>query len=100
PEAFLPVSNHFPDADGSKTPFIVAHEFFDALPIHIFQSIAPSDSSQNTIQTPTGEHTLTPEATQSRQAKGPQWREMVVSPTPPDSTHTTLGTPKSQQSAN
>jgi len=78
----------------------VAHEFFDALPIHAFQSIAPSDSAQETIQTPTGEHKLTREAAKSRQAKGPQWREMVVSPTPPGSTHTTLHTPKSQQSSN
>lgn len=88
-----------------KTPFIIAHEFFDALPIHAFQSIAPSDSTQaqapETIQTPTGTHALAPEATAaSRKPKGPQWREMVVSPTAPDSTHSSLLTPKSQQSSN
>jgi len=89
----------FVPSDQDKTPFIVAHEFFDALPIHAFRSIAPSDSLQETIKTPTGEHKLAPEAFK-RQAKGPQWREMVVSPAPPHSTHTTLGTPKSQQSSN
>jgi NADH dehydrogenase [ubiquinone] 1 alpha subcomplex assembly factor 7 len=78
----------------------VAHEFFDALPIHAFQSSTSSDSTQETIQTPTGEHKLAPEAAAKRPLKGPQWREMVVSPTPPGSTHTTLHTPKSQQSSN
>ncbi|KAI9049283.1 hypothetical protein LZ554_007130 [Drepanopeziza brunnea f. sp. 'monogermtubi'] len=90
----------FVPSDQNKTPFIVAHEFFDALPIHAFQSIASSDSTQETIQTPTGVHKLTPEASKAAQKKGPQWREMVVSPTPPGSTHTTLHTPKSQQGAN
>ncbi|KAE9374748.1 DUF185-domain-containing protein [Stipitochalara longipes BDJ] len=88
----------FVPSNQDKTPFIVAHEFFDALPIHAFQSISPSDSAQETIQTPTGEHKLSREAAVKR--KGPQWREMVVSPTPPDATHTELHTPKSQKSSN
>lgn len=82
------------------TPFIVAHEFFDALPIHAFQSIAPIDSTQNTIQTPTGSYALSPEAAKTTQDKGPQWREMVVSPAPPNSTHTDSHTSKSQQLSN
>ncbi|PGH16723.1 hypothetical protein AJ79_01596 [Helicocarpus griseus UAMH5409] len=68
-----------------KTPFIFAHEFFDALPIHAFQSIevpAPSPSASQTINTPTGPTTLhqppsTPPTAQH------QWRELVVSPNPP-----------------
>jgi len=65
--------------DANKTPFVVAHEFFDALPIHIFQSVPPPPKEEsNTVQTPTG-----PIQPQRRQPVGNQWREMMVSPKPP-----------------
>ncbi|KAK1066562.1 hypothetical protein LTR12_001794 [Friedmanniomyces endolithicus] len=74
----------FVPREASKTPFIVAHEFFDALPIHVFQSVppAPPPSQQqqqdSTIQTPTG-----PIPSPRRIPKTNEWRELVVSPKPP-----------------
>ncbi|OAX84435.1 hypothetical protein ACJ72_01185 [Emergomyces africanus] len=64
-----------------KTPFIFAHEFFDALPIHAFQAVQVPEPSQ-TINTPTGPTTLhkPPNASTSQTN---QWRELVVSPNPP-----------------
>ncbi|KAH0542835.1 hypothetical protein FGG08_002789 [Glutinoglossum americanum] len=78
-------SNFFKDP--SKSPFIIAHEFFDALPIHAFQSVPPS---QPTLITST---TIPPPRTSTT----PQWRELLVTPTPLNSTHTTLSTPRSQR---
>ncbi|KAL2018902.1 hypothetical protein VTK56DRAFT_10269 [Thermocarpiscus australiensis] len=74
-----------------KMPFIIAHEFFDALPIHAFQCVSvpatqtspPSESDKSSPSTKTAHPTL-------------QWREMLVSPTPPGSTHASLNTPPSQ----
>ncbi|KAG8626766.1 hypothetical protein KVT40_005711 [Elsinoe batatas] len=77
--------------ESDKTPFIVAHEFFDALPIHVFQSIAPNPTGS--IQTPTGPI----EARNLPRAARHQWRELLVSPTSPYATHASLGTPKSLQ---
>jgi len=90
-------SLRFVPSEPSQTPFIVAHEFFDALPIHAFQAVAPTDQP-STIITPTGEHQVNTDNTKGA-SKEPQWREMVISPTPPGSTHTSMGTPKSLQSS-
>jgi len=72
-------------------PLIVAHEFFDALPIHAFQLVSVP-ATQGSSSTP--DHRAPASKTSSPTR---QWREMVVSPTPPGSTHASLGTPKSQQ---
>ncbi|KAL8895072.1 MAG: hypothetical protein Q9207_008309 [Kuettlingeria erythrocarpa] len=80
-----------------KTPFIFAHEFFDALPIHAFQSVPSSPSSSQTLATPTGPISLN---RHSPEASKPQWRELLVTPTSPPSTFTsstsspTTGYPK------
>ena len=82
--------------DPSKTPFIFAHEFFDALPIHAFQSVAPNlNESSQSITTPTGPLPLTKPTSQSRT---PQWRELVVTPTPSASNVTAITSPSTPRS--
>ncbi|KUI64633.1 NADH dehydrogenase [ubiquinone] complex I, assembly factor 7 [Cytospora mali] len=73
--------------NSDKMPFIIAHEFFDALPIHAFQvvNIPPSPANNSPIKPSSPDSSKT----------GLQWREMVVSPTPPGSTHQSQGTPRS-----
>ncbi|KAF5696388.1 DUF185 domain-containing protein [Fusarium globosum] len=75
-----------------KMPFIIAHEFFDALPIHSFQS-ASAPPPQPKASSPASPAQPPPENTKPAM----EWREMMVSPTPPGVTHAQLGTPKSQQ---
>ena len=81
-------------------PFIVAHEFFDALPIHIFES-AQVKQAEPPRAAPASEGSPKnndPSVSKATQETSPtEWRELMVSPTPPGSTHMTLGTPKSEQ---
>ncbi|KAH7078123.1 S-adenosyl-L-methionine-dependent methyltransferase [Paraphoma chrysanthemicola] len=70
----------FVPKEETSTPFILAHEFFDALPIHVFQNVPQSSiPASSTIITPTGpikpKHGVTvPKNT---------WHELVVSPASP-----------------
>lgn len=71
------------DEGKEKTPFIIAHEFFDALPIHAFESVAPSPAQQDResssiLDRAGNQNPLRQSATPA----APQWRELVVTPTP------------------
>ncbi|KAA8650499.1 uncharacterized protein ATNIH1004_003186 [Aspergillus tanneri] len=65
-----------------KMPFIFAHEFFDALPMHAFESIppAPEDAPrEREIMTPTGPVKLNEPL---KPSNTPQWRELMVTLNP------------------
>jgi NADH dehydrogenase [ubiquinone] 1 alpha subcomplex assembly factor 7 len=85
----------FVPRDTDSSPFIVAHEFFDALPIHVFESVKASPAPKH-MRTPTGLHKVDPSATATPSTLS-QWRELVVSPTSPYATHDSLNTPQSQR---
>jgi len=72
-----------------STPFIIAHEFFDALPIHAFQSTQQAQTQPLTGTESRGITTSVsapppPRASTPSRPKN-EWRELVVSPTPPAS---------------
>ncbi|KAM3503727.1 hypothetical protein MY11210_008614 [Beauveria gryllotalpidicola] len=70
--------------ESNKTPFIIAHEFFDALPIHIFQSakVAAKPPPPKIPGSPSPPGPVQPEASKVAAPKM-EWREMMVSPTAP-----------------
>ncbi|KAF2115851.1 S-adenosyl-L-methionine-dependent methyltransferase [Lophiotrema nucula] len=75
------------------TPFIIAHEFFDALPVHVFQNKASSSiPASSTILTPTGP--ITPK--HGPQAPKNQWHELVVSPVSKYATKTNISKSKEE----
>ena len=77
------------NGDQASMPFIIAHEFFDALPIHAFESIPPkSDAQQQQQQQEKGDLQTSSNDGQaisksSAASKLPQWRELLVAPTNP-----------------
>lgn len=75
-------------ASDDKMPFIFAHEFFDALPIHAFESVAQAPDAQQSpsqIMTPTGPATVKQDA-KLQSSSQPQWRELLVNLNPKSQT--------------
>ncbi|KAL2400995.1 hypothetical protein ABEF95_009685 [Exophiala dermatitidis] len=88
--ALLPRPN--PKHQDGSMPFIIAHEFFDALPIHAFESVQPKpeESQQEEAkaqllreagQQPLPASKPSSSASTARSEKNlPQWRELLVAP--------------------
>lgn len=93
--------NLLPKDEGKeKMPFIIAHEFFDALPIHAFESVAPSPAHQESttqLIDPTGK-TLPPRESSTKVNPTPQWRELLVTTAPKRITPSRLSTQKEIES--
>ena len=68
-----------PPHQSTVTPFIIAHEFFDALPVQVFESVAPApeEDRQPQLLDKAGRPMVQP----SSASKTPQWRELLVTTT-------------------
>lgn len=93
------------DEEKAKMPFIIAHEFFDALPIHAFESQHPGseteakpsslvDSAGKPLLAPTRASTSTSFTSSSSTTSmtNNQWRELLVTPAPEPSSASPLST--------
>ena len=97
PQVLVLISSSKNAPDANRTPFIIAHEFFDALPMHAFQSISPNPNpTSQTLERPGGPLPLSEQGSAS---KSNQWRELVVTPSSPLSTSTTSTSPSDKEKA-
>lgn len=65
----------------ASMPLIVAHEFFDALPIHAFESVPPTLTADPALSPELLDTGGQPVVRQNKASKEPQWRELLVTPT-------------------
>ncbi|KAH7313285.1 S-adenosyl-L-methionine-dependent methyltransferase [Stachybotrys elegans] len=85
--------------DDKTIPFVVAHEFFDALPIHVFQSVStpsPPPPTEAPGEAPAAEQ----QRAKPKVAKQPEpteWREMLVAPVQPGTTPVNTGAFRSSE---